>query len=390
MSEIVQSGRAAKAAVVREKGGAFLIEQVHVEAPRADEVLVRMVAVGICHTDAIMRDQYFPYPLPGVFGHEGAGVVEAVGANVATVVPGDHVVLSFMSCGNCPRCAGGEPAYCESFVGLNLAGQRSDGSTGCCDAHGHKVHDHFFGQSAFSSLTLAHSRNTVKVDKEVPLELLGPLGCGIQTGAGAVLNALAVRAGDSIAVFGVGGVGLSAIMAARVAGATTIIAVDVQPSRLNLAKELGATHVVNAAQTDPVTTIQAITGCGTKFTLETSGRPDVLRQAIDALAIRGTCGILGAPPLGTEARFDVNMLMIPGRTIRGICEGDSVPAVFIPQLIQLYRQGRFPFDRLLRFYPFEQINEAIADSLRGEVIKPVLRFQGHDCEKPRPVGTALG
>ena len=367
-------GRAAKAAVVREKGGAFLVEDVQIDAPRADEVLVRVIAVGICHTDAIMRDQYFPYPLPGVFGHEGSGIVEAVGTNVTTVVPGDHVVLSFMSCGTCSRCAEGEPAYCENFLGLNLGGQRADGSTGCCDAHGHALHDHFFGQSSFSSFTLAHSRNVVKVPRDVPLELLGPLGCGIQTGAGAVFNSLAVRAGASIAVFGVGSVGLSAIMAARVAGATTIIAVDVQTSRLVLAKELGATHVVNAAETDPVAAIQSITGTGAKFTVETSGRPEVLRQAIDALAIRGTCGIVGAPPMGTEARIDVNMVMIPGRMIRGICEGDSVPSIFIPRLVDLYKQGRFPFDKLVRFYPFEQINEAVAASLKGDVIKPILRF----------------
>ncbi len=374
MGDVKTTGRAAKAALVREKGGAFLVEDVRIEAPRADEVLVRMVAVGICHTDAIMRDQYFPYPLPGIFGHEGSGVVEAVGSNVTHVAPGDHVVLSFMSCGTCSRCAAGEPAYCESFVPLNLGGQRGDGSTGICDCHGHAVHDHFFGQSSFASLSLAHGRNVVKVDPAVPLELLGPLGCGIQTGAGAVLNSLAVGYGASIAVFGVGGVGLSAVMAARVAGATTIIAVDVTPSRLQLARELGATHTINAAETDPVAAIQAITGSGAQFTLDTSGRPEVLRQAIDALAVRGTCGIVGAPPLGTEARFDVNMVMIPGRTIRGICEGDSVPSIFIPHLIELYKQGCFPFDRLVHFYPFEKINEAMTDSLQGKVIKPILRF----------------
>ena len=374
MTEMEQTGRTAKAAVVRERGGAFLVEDVRIEAPRADEVLVRIVAVGVCHTDAIMRDQYFPYPLPGVFGHEGSGIVEAVGSNVTMVAPGDHVVLSFMSCGACRHCAAGEPAYCENFVGLNLGGQRADGSTGCCDAGGHAVHDHFFGQSSFSSLTLAHSRNVVKVDKDVPLELLGPLGCGIQTGAGAVLNSLAVTTGDSIAVFGVGGVGLSAVMAARVARATTIIAVDVQASRLTLARDLGATHTVNATETDPVAAIQIMTSIGAKFTVDTSGRPEVLRQAIDALAIRGTCGIVGAPPMATEASFDVNMVMIPGRTIRGICEGDSVPSIFIPRLIELYKQGRFPFDKLVRYYPFEQINEAVAASLRGDVIKPVLRF----------------
>jgi aryl-alcohol dehydrogenase len=337
-----------KAAVVREKGGRFEIEDVKVTLSQADEVLVRIVAVGICHTDAIVRDQYYPFPLPGILGHEGAGIVEEVGSNVTNLAPGDHVVLTYMSCGECRNCRGGEPVYCENFFGLNVGGARSDGSNGTCDSHGGKLHDHFFGQSSFGTFALAHRRNVVKVDKDVPLELLGPLGCGIQTGAGAVLNALSVRAGSTIAIFGVGGVGLSAVMAARVAGATTIIAVDPTLSRLKIAKELGATHTLDPKAEDPVAAIQSITTRGVDYSLDTSGQPSVLRQAIDSLAIRGTCGIVGAPPLGTEASFDVNSLMIPGRTIRGICEGDSVAATFIPQLIDLYRQGRFPFDRLVR------------------------------------------
>ncbi|MFD2138223.1 zinc-binding dehydrogenase [Novosphingobium resinovorum] len=194
------------------------------------------------------------------------------------------------------------------------------------------------------------------------------------TGAGAVLNALDVKAGTSFAAFGSGAVGLSAVMAAKVAGATTIIAVDVTPSRLELAKELGATHVVNSREVDAVKAIKEITGGGVNFTLESSGRPEVLRQAVDALSIRGTCGIVGAPKLGTEASFDVNDVMVPGKKILGIVEGDSVPQVFIPRLVDLFLQGRFPFDKLVGFYKFDQINEAIADSESGKTIKPILRF----------------
>ena len=372
MTEVVE--RKGVAAIVREKGGRFEIEEVHTTLTNPDDVLVRIVAVGICHTDAIVRDQYYPFPLPGVLGHEGAGVVEAVGESVADLVPGDHVVLTYMSCSVCRSCKGGEPAYCENFFALNVGGARGDGSTATCDGHGHPLHDHFFGQSSFGRFAVADRRNVVKVDRDLPLELLGPLGCGIQTGAGAVLNALAVRPGSSIAVFGTGGVGLSGIMAARVAGATTIIAVDPMQSRRDIAMELGATYVIDPAAVDAVTAIHEITGRGVDYSLETSGRPAVLRQAIDALAIRGTCGIVGAPPLGTEASFDVNTLMIPGRSIRGICEGDSIPGTFIPQLIDLYRQGRFPFDKLVRFYPFDQINEAIDDALSGRTIKPILRL----------------
>jgi aryl-alcohol dehydrogenase len=366
-------GRAAKAAIVRGKGTPFVIEDVRIGPPTADEVLVRVLAVGICHTDAIVRDQYYPFPLPGVLGHEGSGIVEEVGANVTNVAPGDHVVMTFMSCGQCRQCQRGETAYCNDFFMLNVGGARKDGSTGTSDAQGHVLHDHFFGQSSFGTHAVAHSRNVIKVPKDVPLEILGPLGCGIQTGAGAILNALAVGAGDSVAVFGVGGVGLSAVMAARAAGATTIIALDVIPSRLKLALELGATHIVNSSKEDAVEAVRKICG-GVDYSLDTSGKPTVLRQAIDALGIRGTCGIVGAPPLGTEASFDINSLMIPGRSIRGICEGDSLAAVFIPQLIELHRQGRFPFDRLIKFYEFDEINAAIDDAAKGVTIKPVLRM----------------
>jgi aryl-alcohol dehydrogenase len=371
---IMTEMRSITTAVVRDQGAPFAIEEAKIASPQGGEVLVRIVAVGVCHTDIIVRDQYYPVPLPAVLGHEGAGVVEAVGPGVTAVEPGDHVVLSFASCGVCGPCLTGHPAHCGDFFALNFGGGRKDGSTATCDAHGGVLHDHFFGQSSFGSFAMAHERNIVKVAKDAPLELLGPLGCGIQTGAGAVLRALKVPSGASFAAFGSGAVGLSAIMAARVAGATTIIAVDVTPSRLDLAKQLGATHVVNSRETDAVEAIREITGGGADFTLESSGRPEVLRQAIDALTILGTCGIVGAPKLGTEASFDVNMVMVPGKRIMGIVEGDVVPQVFIPELIALHAQGRFPFDRLVKFYDFADINQAVADSESGVTIKPILRL----------------
>jgi aryl-alcohol dehydrogenase len=362
------------AAVVREQGAPFQIEEAKIGEPQAGEILVRIVATGVCHTDIIVRDQYYPVPLPAVLGHEGSGVVEAVGDGVVSVVPGDHVVLTFQSCGKCPPCLSGHPAHCANFFALNFGGARENGSTAISDAHGKSIHDHFFGQSSFSSYAIASERNFVKVGKDMPLELLGPLGCGIQTGAGAVLRAMKVPAGASFAVFGSGAVGLSAVMAARVAGATTIIAVDVAPSRLDLATELGATHVINSRESDPVAAIQEITGGGVEYALESSGRPEVLRQAIDALGIRGVCGIVGAPKLGVEASIDVNMVMIPGKRIMGIVEGDVVPQIFIPQLVELYSQGQFPFDKLVKFYDFADINQAVADSESGQTIKPILRL----------------
>ncbi|WP_206243785.1 NAD(P)-dependent alcohol dehydrogenase [Novosphingobium terrae] len=374
MTETSAITRPLTAAVVRDKGAPFQLEQGTIGQPAPREVLVRVVATGVCHTDIIIRDQYYPSPLPAVLGHEGSGVVEAIGSDVVGFAVGDHVVMSFMSCGTCRPCQNGHPAHCGDFFALNFGGGRGDGSTATCDSHGALVHDHFFGQSSFGTYAIAHERNLVKVARDAPLELLGPLGCGIQTGAGAVLKAMAVPAGSSFAAFGSGAVGLSAVMAARVAGATTIIAVDVTQSRLDLALELGATHVVNSREVDPVEAIREITGGGVDYTLESSGRPAVLRQAIDCLGIMGTCGIVGAPPLGTEASIDVNYVMVPGKRIMGIVEGDAVPQTFIPQLIALHAQGRFPFDRLVTFYDFADINQAVADSESGKTIKPILRI----------------
>jgi len=362
------------AAVARAPHAPLALTKATLEDPRADEVLVRVVATGVCHTDIVVRDQDFAAPLPMVLGHEGAGVVEKVGAAVTEVVPGDHVVMTYMWCGHCHTCEAGHPAYCENMAPLNFGGGRLDGSTATQGEDGAPIHDHFFGQSSFSTLALANEKNIVKVDKDAPLELLGPLGCGIQTGAGAVLQALAVGAGASFAAFGAGAVGLAAVMAAKVAGATTIIAVDVTPGRLELARQVGATHVVDSREQDAVAEIRRITGGGADFTLECSGRPAVLRQAIDSLGRLGTCGIVGATRQGTEVAFDVNEVMIPGRRIVGIVQGDVISKLFIPKLIELHRQGRFPFDQLVRFYDFADINQAIADSESGATIKPILRM----------------
>lgn len=369
--------RKIKAAVVRQPGGPFQIEELLQDEPHFDEVRVRIVATGMCHTDMVARDQLYQVPLPIVLGHEGSGVVEQTGSNVKKVAVGDHVVLTYMWCGHCKPCLQGDLTYCEHFYALNFSGAREDGSTSTytTDNTSEQVHDHFFGQSSFSTFALVHERNVVKVPSDASLELLGPLGCGIQTGAGAVMNALKVSPGSCFATFGGGAVGLSAVMAARAAGATTIISADVVPSRLALAMELGATHTINSRETDPVEAVRDITGGGVDFALESSGRPAVLRQAIDALAIRGTCGIVGAPALGTEASFDVNGVMTTGKRIVGIIEGDSKPDLFIPALVELYQQGRFPFDKLVKFYTLDQINQAADDSEKGITIKPIIRLQ---------------
>jgi aryl-alcohol dehydrogenase len=361
-----------KAAVVFEKSGNFCVEQLEISDPYDDEVLVRIVGAGICHTDLGARDQHLPIPLPSVFGHEGSGVVEKVGTRVIKVKPGDHVVLTWDCCGACTSCKAGRDSYCLNFFLHNFNGARPDGTTTLRKGD-QVIHGSFFCQSSFADFALANERNVVKVREDIPLEILGPLGCGVQTGAGAVMNTLQPRPGASIAIFGVGTVGMSAVLGALVCGCTTIIAVDINPDRLETAKELGATHTVNAGEVDPVEAILDITDGGAEFTLECVGNPKVLRQAVDALPRCGVCGLLGVVPPGTEVGLDMDAIM-NGRTVRGIIEGDSIPDLFIPKLIELYSRGRFPFDRLITFYPFDEINNAVEDMEKGRVIKPVLRL----------------
>ena len=362
------------AAVTRGKGEPFTLEKAAIRDPRGNEVLVRVVATGMCHTDMIVRDQFYPVPLPAVLGHEGAGVVEAVGPEVRGLEVGDHVVMTFGYCGHCLPCDTGHATYCQEFFGRNFSGAGPDGGNALRDEAGETLSDHFFAQSSFATYAISRENNTIKVPKEAPLELLGPLGCGIQTGAGAVINSLKATPGSSFVAFGAGAVGLSAVLAAQVAGCANIIAVDVVESRLELARELGATHAVNGKDEDLVETLKELTGGGADFALESTGNPAVLKSAIDSLGGLGTVGVVGAPPLGTTAEFDVNDLLLGGKKIQGIVEGDSVPTKFIPELVNLHLQGRFPFDKLVRFYSFEEINQAAEDSEKGITLKPIIRI----------------
>jgi aryl-alcohol dehydrogenase len=361
-----------KAAVIFENAGDFSIEQVELSEPNDDEVLVRIVGVGICHTDLGARDGHLPIPPPpSVFGHEGAGIVEKVGTRVTKVQPGDHVVLGWDYCGACKSCKSGKELYCLNFFQHNFHGARPD-DTPTLRKGDQVIHGSFFCQSSFANFALANERNVIKVREDVSLDILAPMGCGVMTGAGAVMNALQPRPGASIAVFGAGTVGMSAVLGAVVCGCTTIIAIDINSDRLELAKKLGATHTVNAGESDPVQAIMDITGDGAEFTLECIGNPKVLRQAVDALPRCGICGLLGVVPPGTEVSLDMDLIM-NGRAVKGILGGDAIADLFIPKLIDLYSQGRFPFDRLITFYPFDEINQAVEDMEKGRVIKPVLR-----------------
>ena len=363
-----------RAAVTESKGAPFAVQEIELGELQANEVLVKVTAAGICHTDLSVRDQWLVVPLPAVLGHEGAGVVISVGEDVSKVGPGDHVAMSYGSCGSCRNCHRGRPWVCHDFGGRNFGGMRPDGST-ALTRDGQPIHSHFFSQSSFATHAVATERNVTKLEPSIPLEIVAPFGCGIQTGAGAVLNALRPEAGTSIAVFGTGAVGLAAVMAARVAGCTAIVGVDVRPSRLGLAQELGATVVIDARATDPVEAIrQATGGVGVEFSIEATGVPQVLVQSVACTAPGGTCVLIGAPPSGTEVSLEVGQILGPGRTLRGIIEGESVPDEFLPKLIDLWQQGRFPVDQLIGDYDFDEIDQAANDAEEGRVVKPVLRM----------------
>jgi aryl-alcohol dehydrogenase len=279
--------------------------------------------------------------------------------------------MSFDSCGHCPTCLTGRSTYCHQFFEHNFGAARLDGST-ALSRSGEPIHSHFFGQSSFATHAVASERNVVKLPADIPFELVAPFGCGIQTGAGAIINALRPPAGSSVAVFGTGTVGLAAIMAARIVGATTIVGIDMRPSRLELARELGATHAIDASSTPVAEELATLTGGGVDFALETTGVAAVLRTAVESTVPTGETGVVGAPAFGTEVALDVNSILVTGRRIRGIVEGDSVPALFIPTLIELWRQGRFPVEQLIRTYDFDQIEVAVGAAEAGEAIKPVL------------------
>ncbi len=352
-----------QAAVLRKRGGPLKIENLDMEGPRTDEILVRLVASGICHTDIGFIDDWDGAAEPVVLGHEGAGIVEAVGRGVKGVAPGDHVVMSYQSCGRCSPCRHGRPADCERFYEANFGFARLDGTNALWRSG---VRGHFFGQSSFATHSLATKRNIVIVPGELPLDVLAPLGCGLQTGAGTVMNSLAVPAGAGIAVFGTGAVGLAAVMAARIVGAGPIIGVDIIPWRLDLALQLGATHIIDSRREEVSARIAEITGSGVDFVVDTTGDPELVRIAFAALKPKGRVALLTG---AMETRSFAG-----GRKTVGVIQGDAVPQRFIPNLIDLYQAGRFPFDRLVKFYRFADINRAIADARKGSTIKPVVRI----------------
>jgi aryl-alcohol dehydrogenase len=367
------AGWPATAAILEEVDAPLQLHEVEVGAPRENEVLVRMRGVGICHTDVSAAHGLIPLPLPAVLGHEGAGVVEAVGPGVDSLAVGDHVALSFDHCRECSQCSGGHPAYCELFAPLNYFGERMDGSVTMHRGE-QEVHGNWFGQSSFATHAIASINNAVQVPADLPIELLGPLGCGFQTGAGSVLNVLGARPEEGIIIFGLGAVGLGALMAAKAVGCDPIIAVDLNPERLTIATELGATDTINPKETDDfLWRVQELAAPGLHYSFDAVGAAPVIRQALESLRSPGHCVTVGFQGLENEITIDQGHLLL-GRRLSGVVEGDADPQTFIPRLIELYRNGKFPFDRLVQKFRFEQINEAIAAAKAGSVVKPVLVF----------------
>ena len=364
-----------KAAVTREQGK-LAIEEVELAAPKASEVLVKLVASGVCHTDSAGINQIIPVTLPAIFGHEGVGIVQEVGVGVESLKPGDRVILTFPSCGACDFCKDNKPYACDELNRLFFDGSYKDGTKRFATAEGADTSS-FFGQGAFATHVVVDARNAVKVDvdSDEQLSYLCSLGCGVQTGAGAVLNTAAPEPGSTLAVFGCGGVGMAAVMAAKIAGCSKIIAVDVVPSRLEMAKELGATDVINGKECNAVEAIKELTGGGVNYAIESSGVPALAVQALTSCRRLGKCVLVSVTGDATVPIALEPMLMNPSVTLCGVTEGGSNPQTFIPQLVKFFREGKLPVDKLVTFYDFNDIEQAFEDSHTGKTIKPILTFK---------------
>jgi aryl-alcohol dehydrogenase len=358
-----------KAAVVWEKGHPFNIEEVDLEGPKDGEVLIKTSASGICHTDVVAQTQEIPVPLPAVFGHEGSGVIVELGPGVRSLKKGDHVAASYAYCGDCDNCIAGHYAKCERMGPLNFGGVMDDGTTRLFKDG--KPLSCFFGQSSFAEYMVVNQRNTVKIDPDIPLVMAAPLGCGVQTGAGTILNRFKPPFGSTIAVLGCGSVGMSAIMAARLIGCSRIIAVGGNPQSLVLAREIGATDAINRKEVSDLSAVlKELSGGGLHYLFDTSGVLELVTAGLKAMRPGSTFCSVGASFMSRNIPLSLFM----GKNIVSVTEGDAVSKLFIPQMIDYYKAGRFPIDKLISCYEFKDINQAIQDSHDGKIIKGVITF----------------
>ena len=364
-----------KAAVLNQQNKDLDLEDVILDDPKSNEVLIKTVASGICHSDIEFQDGGFPIKLPVILGHEGAGIVEKVGSNVTGFEEGDHVVVGFAYDGTCKYCRNGLPGSCVKFNELNTSGgPMSDGTYRLHKKDGQNI-GIFFGQSSFGDHIVANVNNLVKVPKELDLRLAGPLGCGYMTGAGTVLNSLKPEINSNLAVLGTGSVGLASIMGGAISNCKHVIAIDKNDMRLDAAKEFGATDVINNTKEDMVKKINEIVGTdGLNYVVDTTGEPEVMKQGLQALTIKGQFAVVA---MGTKTIKELSPMidiLSASKSLTGVIEGDSVPQEFIPEMVDLYRSGKFPIDKIVKFYKPEEINEAIKDSVNGSTIKPIIVF----------------
>ncbi|GAA5905648.1 hypothetical protein JCM6882_008737 [Rhodosporidiobolus microsporus] len=365
--------------VLAAKDAPFEWQDITLGEPEANEVLVKVVACGICHTDLAVQNGSFPSPFPNITGHEGSGKVVKVGSAVTRVKEGDSVLLSFNNCNECGPCKTEFPAACEQFGAVNFGRVRNSSignQAGVKGAKGEEIYGSFFGQSSFANHCIASETSVVKVPDGTDLVTLAPLGCGLMTGAGALFNFLKPEKDASISIFGLGAVGIGALFAAKYLGVQQIVVVDVNPAKLEFAKQFGATHTFSAKDPEVVQQIKATTpyNAGTKYAVECSGIVAALKTAWEATANRGHIVSVGTPGPNTVPPFGIFENLLASKTYTGLTEGGSNPPEFIPFLTKLYAEGHFPIDKISKTFPASQINEAIHAMHAGETVKPILVF----------------
>ncbi len=361
-----------KAVIASPTENSFTYSDVEIDDPKPDEILVKIEAAGLCHTDLLARQGLYQLGGDAVLGHEGAGVVEEIGRDVTKVKVGDRVGISFRSCGTCPKCETQVAAYCREFIPLNIMGSRLDGSSTL--KHGkQKLRSNFFGQSSFATHALTYETNVVVLPDDLPFEIAAPLGCGVQTGAGTVLNSLKCEAGSSLVVAGCGIVGLSAVMAGKINGCKTIVAIEPHEARRKMALEVGATHVIDPHEhEDFEAAIRAIVPNGVNYAIDSTGRRQTLENLTRCFTTQGTLAMVGMTNPEDDFACSGMQFLASGLTVKGIIEGDSQPDKFIPELIAYHKAGQLPIDKMIKTYPLEDIDTAVHEHHVGECIKAVL------------------
>lgn len=349
-----------------------VVDEVELEEPGYGEVLVELKAAGICHSDLSVVDGSRPRPTPMVLGHEAAGIVRATGPGVTAVQAGDHVVFTFVPmCGRCTYCTSGRPALCDLGNAANARGELLRGGRRF-HRHGQPVHHHL-GVSAFAQFTVAAEESLIKIDPDIPFDVAAVFGCAVMTGVGAVVNTARVEPGSSVAVFGLGGVGLAAVMGAVAAGAYPVVAVDVLPDKLERARALGATHTVNARGVDAVEAVRDLTGGGVDYAIEAAGNADVLAQAYRATRRGGTTVAVGLPHPAAMLSIPAVTVTAEERVIRGSYMGSAVPRRDLPRFLRLFRAGRLPVDRLITHrLGLEEINQGFDRLAAGEAVRQLV------------------